>query len=282
MALSRRVYPPISSIAGTPRPLLGEQQAVGGFELHLARGVGTVAELVLEPLQVQPVHAVIGQEARHQETRQPTGRLGQHQERIAHWRRKEPLVTGEAIFAPGAGRTRGQCARGVGAHVRAALPLGHAHADECAALVGERREARVVLARQQQTQPLSEILGLLRKRGHRAVAHGGRALGAILDLGPQQVGGGAPRTHPHGAGAHGPVVCRAFRHQAAHQLVPCRMKLHFIAARPEAIQRMQLRRMAVGRIAQGKHLGAAEPRAQRLERLVVGCGSLAPERIAER
>ena len=57
------------------------------------------------------------------------------------------------------------------------------------------------------------------------------------------------------------------------------MKLHFIAARAEAIKRMQLRRVAIGRITEREHFGAAEPRAQRHERLMVGCGSLTRQRI---
>jgi hypothetical protein len=75
---------------------------------------------------------------------------------------------------------------------------------------------------------------------------------------------------------------QAFRDQAAHELVPRRMELHFVAARAEAIKRVQLRRVAVSRIAEGEHFRTPEPRAQRHQRLVVGCGSLARERIDER
>ena len=80
----------------------------------------------------------------------PRGRLREHEERVAHRRRAEPLLPVERRT-----RRRRPAARGrVRADVGAALPLGHRHADERAALLGRRPQAEVVLARREQRLPL--------------------------------------------------------------------------------------------------------------------------------
>ncbi len=76
--------------------LLADQPRGGAVVLDLARGVGVVAELVLEPLQEHPVAGAVGQDPRQEEAGQPAGRLRQHQEHVAHRRRGEPLVPGQA------------------------------------------------------------------------------------------------------------------------------------------------------------------------------------------
>ena len=124
---------------------LSYEQPVSRLEFHFARGVGMVSELVLQALQTQRVDAAVGNEARHEETRQTGGRLCEHQEGIAHRSREEPFVSGEAIFAARPASAGGHGARRVGTHVRAALLLRHAHAHERALLVGGRDESRVVL-----------------------------------------------------------------------------------------------------------------------------------------
>ena len=65
---------------------------------------------------------------------------------------------------------------------------------------------------------------------------------------------------------------QAFPHQAAHQLVPCRVKLNFVAPAAEPIEQLQDRSVAVRRIAQGEHLCGAEPLAEGSDALVVGGG----------
>src|SRR5207247_5014146 len=106
----------------------------GVVELDLARRVGTVAELVLEPLDVEGVAAAVRQHSREQEARQAGGRLREYQKRVAHRCRAEPLVTVQLILAvlPGPG------ARRVGPNVRAALLLGHRHAQQDATLARVR------------------------------------------------------------------------------------------------------------------------------------------------
>src|ERR1051326_1441930 len=68
-------------------------------ELDLARCVGTVAELVLEALDVKSVACAIRKDAGQQEARQSAWRLREHEERIAHRRRHEPLVAGDRVLA---------------------------------------------------------------------------------------------------------------------------------------------------------------------------------------
>ena len=75
---------------------------------------------------------------------QPVGRLREHQEHVVHRRRGEPLVPVQGVLALDAGRPR---LGDVGADVGAALLLGHAHAGERAALLGDRPDARVVRRR---------------------------------------------------------------------------------------------------------------------------------------
>jgi hypothetical protein len=53
--------------------------------------------------------------------------------------------------------------------------------------------------------------------------------------------------------------------EAPQQLVPRRVELDFIAALAEAIERVQLRRVAVGRLAECEHLGTAKPLTERGE-----------------
>ena len=123
---------------GHAAPFLADQPGVRGLELHLRGGIGAVAELVLEPLEAQRIDAAVGQEARHQEAGKPARRLRQHQEGVAHRRRHEPLVAGDDVFRARPAGARRHGGRGVGAHVGAALLLGHAHADGDAALGAQR------------------------------------------------------------------------------------------------------------------------------------------------
>ena len=70
--------------------------------------------------------------------------------------------------------------------------------------------------------------------------------------------------------------------EAPQQLVPRRVELHFVAPCAEAIERAQLRRVAVGRIAEREHLRRAELRAEGCERRVVCGRALARQGLPER
>ena len=111
---------------GHPAPFLTHALRPGAVELHFTRSVGAVAELGFQPLDVKRVAFSIRSPARQQKTRQAPGRLRQHQECIRHRRRTKPLVPGQQIFA----RSRRLGHARVRAHIRAALLLGHRHADQ--------------------------------------------------------------------------------------------------------------------------------------------------------
>ena len=117
---SSRVWLTISRIVRTPRPSSPTSSATRAVERDLRRGVRAVAELVLEPLDPEARLRRASEEAR-----EPGRRLREHEERVAHRRRAEPLVP---VEHPGVtGRPRGRLVR---AHVGAALPLGHRHPAE--------------------------------------------------------------------------------------------------------------------------------------------------------
>ena len=122
--------------------LVADAHRIGADEFHLGRGIGAVAELVLQALELDRVDRSVRPEARHEEAGQAFVGLRQHQEGVAHRRRHEPFMPGDAIGVAVALR-----ARHVGAHVGAALLLGHAHAERHAALGRPRREGRIVGAR---------------------------------------------------------------------------------------------------------------------------------------
>ena len=158
--------------------LLADEPRPRGVELDLARRVRAVAELVLEPLDVEAVARPVREHARDEEAREPAVGLREHEERVAHRRRAEPLVPGQLVLAV-AQRPRG---RHVRADVRAALPLGHRHAAQRAALLGGRPQRRVVVERREQRLPLGGELGLRAQRGDGRVRHRDRAAVPGLDL----------------------------------------------------------------------------------------------------
>ena len=82
------------------RALVADAQRICAGKFDLARRIGAVAELVLQPLQPQRVTEPSGPEARHEKAGQPARRLRQHQEGIAHRRGQKPFVSGDRIASP--------------------------------------------------------------------------------------------------------------------------------------------------------------------------------------
>ncbi len=249
-------------------------------ELDLAAGVGVVAELVLEALDVQRVDAAVGQQPRQQEAAQPAGGLREHQVRIAHRRRHEPLVPGDAVaLAPVvAAVTLG--ARAVAAHVRAALLLGHAHAERDRALVGQRQEARVVVARDDARQPGrgQRRVGAQRRRDR--VGHRHRAQHRGLAFGEQHEAGGTLEVR---AGAGGPRrAVQPVAQRRGHQRVVARVELDLVDAVAKAVVGMQLRWPRVGQPGVLEHRRRAALEAQRGQPGAVEAGQQVRERIAQR
>ena len=115
---------------------VADAPGVSAGEFDLARRIGAVAELVLEPLQPQRIDRAVGPKARHEKTGEPARRLRQHQKGVAHRRREKPFVAGDRNRNLRHGRGGG----GIGAHVGAALLFGHAHAERHARFFPPRPE----------------------------------------------------------------------------------------------------------------------------------------------
>jgi hypothetical protein len=76
---------------------LADQPGRRAVELDFGAGVGLVAQLVLQALDADRVAAAVGQHARQEQAAQAGRGLRQHQEGVAHRRREEPLVAGDAV-----------------------------------------------------------------------------------------------------------------------------------------------------------------------------------------
>ncbi len=223
---------------------LADHLADGVDELDLRRGVGAVAELVLQPLEAEAVAGAVAQDARHQEAGQPLARLRQHQERVRHRRRHEPFVAGEAVEAAAGALGLG----GVGAHVGAALLLGHAHAERQAGLFDRRLLALVVFARGDARRPFAKQLRAGHQRGKRSAGHGDRAEMAGFELRGQVEARRAHLMPPAG-------LCRAVlpdrgmqaaRHRAAHQRMIGGMEVDRVDPAALPVMGPQHRRLGVG------------------------------------
>ena len=160
--------------------LLADQPGRGAVELDLARGVGAVAELVLEPLQAEAVALPSGVQRGRGSTR-AAGGLGEHEEGVAHRRRQNHLCPASSYSRRAAALTGRRDGR-VGADVGAALLLGHPHPDQGAAPCSAPAVARVIGGGEEARHPLGGELGLRAERRHHRVRHRDRAADPGLDL----------------------------------------------------------------------------------------------------
>jgi hypothetical protein len=187
------------------------------------------------------VVAAVGPVARHQIAGEAAFRLGEHKERVAHWRRHEPLVAGNLDVI-----TFGYRLGDVGAHVGAALALGHAHAERDALLHPPRQRPGVVVARLNFRQPFLEQSGLGPECADAGVRHGDGAKVAALGLGRE-------------VEAHGPADEWSLRLTAVvrrgvdavadalfHQRMIGRVKFDEVEAVALAVHRPELGRILVG------------------------------------
>ena len=96
---------------GDAAPLLADERRRRALQRDLGRRVGAVPELVLQALEPNAVALAVLGHARDEEAREPVRRLREHEERVAHRRRAEPLV---AVERPRRRRraARGSCWRG--------------------------------------------------------------------------------------------------------------------------------------------------------------------------
>ncbi len=147
-------------------------------------------------------------------------------------------------------------ARDVGAHIRAALLLGHTHAHGHAALGPPRRESRIVRARAEHRHHLRAQCRIDRQRTDRGTRHGDRAQVPGLDLRGDKEFRAA---HDFGCAARGIAVfipCRIVNAGVGtvrHQLVIGRMEFDLVAAKAARIEGLQFRRVLVGDAAALRH-----------------------------
>ena len=256
-----------------PAPLLADGPGVRAGELDLGGGVRAVAELVLQALEMQTIHAAVGQEARQQETGEPARRLRQHQEGVRHGRGHEPLVAGDDVFGARAAFAHGLRPGGRRAHVGATLLLGHAHAESDGALLRGRRKARVVLERQDARHPLLGECGLEQQHRHGGVGHGNRAAVPSLHLRRHVEGTRTAhvRTRPWSL----PGLCevgpdravQALAAACAHQLVVGRVICDRVAAMAARVVGRKPRGMLIGKPAAPERLCAARQAPEGLQPL---------------
>ncbi|MCY1284062.1 hypothetical protein D9M70_329560 [compost metagenome] len=226
-------------------PLLAHHPGQGAAVLHLAGGVGPVAQLVLQALDVELVAAAVRAVARQQEAGQPLVGIGQGEEGVAHGRRAEPLVADQFVGLARAGNPHRVGAGGVGAHVGAALLLGHGHADGDPGLLLHGQVARVVLGGEDLRQPFLGDIRLQAQGRHAGEGHSQRAAGAGFGLAVQVAEAGAGHL---GTGARiGPGHGRdAALDGSAHQLVIGRVEFHQVDAVPIAVMALEYRLVLVG------------------------------------
>ncbi len=198
------------------------------------------------------VDFAVRRKARHDKACQSARGLRQHQEGVAHRRRHEPFVPGDAI---GAAAIRFS-ARHVGAHVGAALLLGHPHAHGHAALGRPWRKTRIIGAGAEHRHDLLQQPGIGGERANRRPRHGDRAQVPGLDLGgheefrgPDHLGAIA------GQGALGRPgrIVQAGMRAVRHQLMIGRMEFDLVAPKPLGIEQPQLRRVLIRDTAALRH-----------------------------
>ena len=268
---------------GDAPAFLAHEQAPGVLEFHLAAGVAAVAHLVLQALHAHGVAAAVRAPARHIEAGERAALAGarHHQVRIALWRREEPLVSAQPVFAAAPARADGCRHGGVGAHVRSALLLGHAHAQPDAGLVRHGQVARVVGGAVEPGLQRLPQRGLLAQQRDGGLRHRGGAQRALLHLAVQ-----VKARRPCGPAARSLVLEGPGDQPLAavqrHELVPRGVELQRVDAPPARVKALQLRRVAVGLLGQGVGLGHAQPCGVGVERRARPVGARTLQRLAQR
>ena len=169
---------------------------------------------------------------------------------------------------------------GVGAHVRSALLLGHAHAHGQGAFLIERDEALVVVGGRQTRSPGRVQRRVDAQRGRHRVAHRHGTQHAGLGLGEEHE---ARRTLQMGQWPARPRrAMQAVVQRTLHQRVVAGMEFDLVDAVAEAVVRVQQRRVRVGQARVGLHRRAAGFLAQRLQPHGVQRRGMRTQRVAQR
>ena len=261
-------------------PFLADLPGEGAGKFHLGTRVGAIAQLVLQALDAHGIQAAIRQHARHEQAGEAGRRLRQHQEGIAHRRRKEPLVADHAVAAAPR-RVLGELgARGIGAHVRAALLFGHAHAHGEAGFFGVVQQPRVVAGVAQFAEPLLEDRGVAAQGRRDRVGHRDRAQCGRFEFGEHHERRRALDVRAGAACPRRAVQARADRR--THQRVVARMEFDAVDTVALAIMRQQPRRMHVGQPRVRLHRRAAPLRTEAAALRIVGGAEVKRQRILQR
>ena len=179
---SSRVWLTISMIVGTPRPSSPTIRAQAARNSTSLEAFERLPSLSLSRWMWKRLRSPSGVKRGSRKHERPpsawastrnASHIGAEQNHL--W----PVIS---YSAPGTAAVQRRRRRRVGAHVRAALLLGHRHAAERAGLVGGRAELAVVVEREEARLPLGGDLGLLADRRDHRVGHRDRAADAGLDL----------------------------------------------------------------------------------------------------
>ena len=242
----------------TPLPSSPTRQANASANSTSDEAFERLPSLSFRRWKCSPFTDAVGPKTRHQKAGQSALRLRQHQKSVAHRRRHEPFVAGDGIAL-----ARGLGARRVGAHVGAALPLGHAHAERDAGLLPPRPEMGIVTARHDLGAELRCERGLDRERRDRGARHGDRAEMSGLDLRRHVEARGAGdlrrRRRRRRVVAPGRAV-QAGRNALGHEMVIGRMELDEVAAKALGVEGFQLRRVLVRLPREVEHLAVPQRR----------------------
>ena len=265
---SCRVSATIWRMVATPRPGSPTSHASAPWNSTSALALLQSPSLSFRRWMRIALRVAVGREARQQEARQPALRLREHEERVAHRRREEPLVPDELVELPASSRTDWRGARGVRAHVGAALLLGHPHADRVArpcptpAPTAGRTSARGRAAASPSPAPAA-----CSQRRHAGVRHRQRAARPLVGLVVQV----RQRRARDVRALLRRVPPREARHAVLdaelHDAVVGGMELHLVDAVAEPVVRAELGRMRVGLGAERHQLAAGDDAVRRDLRL---------------
>ena len=170
-------------MVATPRPFLADHLRESAVVFDLGGGVRLVSELLLQAHDLNGVAFPVRLDARHEEAGEAFIRVGQRQEGVAHRRGAKIFVAHQPVVAARAARTEREGTRRIGAHVGAALLLGHRHANGQPALLRDGPERRVIDAAHDFWLPRGGYIRLMPQSGHARIGHAHGAHRARLGLG---------------------------------------------------------------------------------------------------
>ncbi len=232
---SSRVWLTISMIVGTPRPSSPTSRAQAPSNSISLEALERLPSLSLSRWIWKRLRSPSGVQRGTRKQESPpsvcastrkTSHIGAEQNHLC------PVIS---YSAPGPPPFSGVARGGVGAHVGAALLLGHRHARRAPRLLRGRDEARVVVEREKPGLPLLGQLGLRAQRRHRRVGHRDRAAVRRPRPAASSMNSAARATWAPGRGSRQGSACRPCADAEPHQLVPGGVELHLVDAVAVAI-----------------------------------------------